>query len=88
MKTLEQHIKKLLNLRNYRTNQFIIRIDSDNSCHIKLMKPHKCYDIATLQKIQEHFKSEIKEVVKLESYFTYPGYYKLYTESVLILKLK
>ncbi len=84
----EQRIKKLLSLRNYRTNEFTIRIDSDNSCHITLMKPNEDYDIATLQKIQEHLKSEIKEVVKLESYFTYPGYYKLYQISVLTLKLK
>ena len=86
MKALEQRIEELLNQRNYRAGQFSIRIDSDNSCRIKLKKPHKCYDLATLQNIQDHLRSEIKEIVELESYFTYSGNYELYSQSVLTFK--
>ena len=88
MNTLEQRIEKLLSQRNYHTDEFCIRIDRDNRCRIKLMTPHKCYDLATMQNIQDHFKSEIKEVVKLETYFTIPGNYELYSKSILILNLK
>jgi len=85
MKALEQRIENLLGQRNYRAGQFSIRIDSDNSCRIKLMKPHKCYDLATLQKIQDHLRSEIEDI-GVVAYFTYSGNYELYSESVLTFK--
>ena len=93
MQTLEQQLKKELRIPNYCKEvfniDFIDHVDSDGTCFIELNTGNKDQDVATLEQIQEHLKSETKEIVNLECYFDdcYFGM-KKYDGSVLVLKLK
>lgn len=94
MQTLEQQVKNELGLPNYNKQTFNIEfadhVESDGTCWICLNTGNPQHDVATLERIKQHWADQTQSVVRIEAIMDVNDIWghTEYCGSELILKLK